>query len=373
MRVQSDNHQITARKLKILFIVSKFPYAVQTHFIHQMKGLLDHGHDLYILAHKKTSEKFPNELSPCNVSEKIFYTTLPKDKVWAFDIIYCALHSLVPHYVKLKQAGYLQGKIVTGFHGAESSLAGLTQQGIYHTFFKDCDLVLPASEYAKKWLISIGCDLEKVKRVYPTIDCSEFSFKPRSIKPDGPIRIVTTARLITLKGIEYAIKAIAQLSKRYTNIEYCIIGKGPHRKTLHDLSKKLGIQHKVKFLGYMSNDEVKAVLNTAHIFVLSSIMVPGAFPEVCPQALKEAMAMGLPVVGTYHGGIPEIITDGKEGFLVPEKDVDALAARLEYLIKHPEIWPVMGLRGRRKVEQKYEMEKENDRLEKIFQQLAYSA
>jgi len=86
------------------------------------------------------------------------------------------------------------------------------------------------------------------------------------------------------------------------------------------------------------------------------------------NVLKEAMAMGLPVVSTWHGGIPEIVQDGVSGFLVPERDVDALVEKLQYLIDHPEIWLNMGQAGREYVLTHYEMNGLSDRLVEIYRQ-----
>ena len=82
--------------------------------------------------------------------------------------------------------------------------------------------------------------------------------------------------------------------------------------------------------------------------------------------------MGLPVVSTYHGGIPELVEDGVSGFLVPEKDAEAIAQKLSYLIEHPEIWAEMGKAGRKSVKQKYDINKLNDELVEIYQQLLNS-
>jgi len=70
------------------------------------------------------------------------------------------------------------------------------------------------------------------------------------------------------------------------------------------------------------------------------------------NTLKEAMAMGMPVISTLHGGIPELVEDGKSGFLVPERDANAIAQKLNYLIAHPEVWAEMGKAGRSRVEEK---------------------
>jgi colanic acid/amylovoran biosynthesis glycosyltransferase len=87
------------------------------------------------------------------------------------------------------------------------------------------------------------------------------------------------------------------------------------------------------------------------------------------NTLKEAMAMGLPVISTKHGGIPELVQDGVSGFLVPERDANAIATKLSYLITHPEIWEAMGKAGRARVEKQYDMDKLNDELVDIYQQI----
>jgi colanic acid/amylovoran biosynthesis glycosyltransferase len=80
------------------------------------------------------------------------------------------------------------------------------------------------------------------------------------------------------------------------------------------------------------------------------------------------MAMGLPVISTAHGGIPELVEDGISGFLVSERDTDAIAAKINYLIEHPALWSEMGRAGRARVEAKYDTNKLNDELVEIYQQ-----
>ncbi len=79
--------------------------------------------------------------------------------------------------------------------------------------------------------------------------------------------------------------------------------------------------------------------------------------------------MGMPVIGTWHGGIPELVEDGLSGYLVPERDSEALATRLEELIQHPEHWAPMGQAGRKQVETNYNLEALNDRLVDLYQQV----
>ncbi len=91
--------------------------------------------------------------------------------------------------------------------------------------------------------------------------------------------------------------------------------------------------------------------------------------EGIPNALKEAMASGIPVVSTFHAGISELVEDGVSGFLVPEREVVSLAERIKYLIQHPAVWPRMGMYGRKKVKSEFELHKTNNRFIKLLMKL----
>ncbi|MGB8367527.1 MAG: glycosyltransferase, partial [Candidatus Babeliales bacterium] len=91
--------------------------------------------------------------------------------------------------------------------------------------------------------------------------------------------------------------------------------------------------------------------------------------EGIPNSLKEAMARGMPVISTYHSGIPELVEDGVSGFLVPQRNSLIITKKLEYLINNSHLWHKMGQAGHRKINMKYEKEKVNDRLVNIFEKL----
>jgi colanic acid/amylovoran biosynthesis glycosyltransferase len=101
--------------------------------------------------------------------------------------------------------------------------------------------------------------------------------------------------------------------------------------------------------------------------VAPSITAENGDQEGIPNVLKEAMALGLPVISTLHGGIPELVEDGVSGFLVKERDVDSLAERLAYLVDHPETWSKMGSEGRACIEKDYDMNKLNDHLVDLYE------
>ena len=132
---------------------------------------------------------------------------------------------------------------------------------------------------------------------------------------------------------------------------------------------KWGIKNYVKFLGGVEQEKVLDLYKQAHIFLLSSVTASNGDREGQALVLQEAQAVGLPIISTIHNGIPEGVRDGISGFLVPERDVEALVDRLIYLIKNQELWPHMGRAGRELVEKNYNIEKLCKRLVKMYQEL----
>ena len=114
------------------------------------------------------------------------------------------------------------------------------------------------------------------------------------------------------------------------------------------------------------------ILDNCQLFVAPSVTATDGNQEGIPNVPKEAMAMGLPVVSTQHSGIPELDQDGISGFLVRERDAEAIAEKLTYLIEHPEIWGQFGREGRAKVEEKNDISKLNDELFELYQPLVNS-
>lgn len=111
------------------------------------------------------------------------------------------------------------------------------------------------------------------------------------------------------------------------------------------------------------------LLNSASILLAPSVVSKDGDQEGIPVGLMEAMAVGLPVVSTYHSGIPELVEDNVSGLLIPERDVDALVDKMIYLVEHPEIWAEMGRAGRSVVEDRYNSDHLNDQLVKLYKEL----
>ncbi|OKH28818.1 glycosyltransferase [Chroogloeocystis siderophila] len=408
--------------MRIAFIVGIFPLLSETFVLNQITGLIDRGHevDIYALRHPLSNCKMHPHVEkynllarthytpaiPSNVfwrylkgfallftnfhkapliclrslnffkyggaatSLKILYTAIPMLGQKPYDIIHCQFGCYALEILTLRDIGALQGKIVTSFRGWDISRY-VKQYGdrVYDRLLATGDLFLPVCDFFRTWLVKHGGDSKRIITHRSGIDCNKFFFTPRYLNSDDSIQIVTVGRLVEKKGIKYSIEAVAQLSQTYKNIHYYIIGDGELKEELQRLIHAFGISHIVTLLGRKNQQEIIEILTNSHIFVAPSVTAQDGNQEGIPNTLKEAMAMGLPVVATRHSGIPELIEDSVSGFLVPERDADAIAQKLSYLIKHPETWADIGLAARKSVEAQYEIQKLNNELVDLYQKL----
>ncbi|MBI2663206.1 glycosyltransferase [Candidatus Woesearchaeota archaeon] len=268
-------------------------------------------------------------------------------------------------FIKLKKA--LGVPLITSFYGYDLIQAPKREPGIYNKLFKEGDLFLVEGSNAKKVLINAGCDENKIIINHLGIDVNKFPFKER--KSDKEIILLMVARFEEKKGIEYLIRAFAKIEKKYNNVKLRLIGDGQLRLKIEELIKSLNLRN-IELVGLIPLNRLVEELLNAHIFVHPSVTAEnGDIEGGAPIVLLNAQATGMPVVSTLHCDIPEEVIDKKSGFLVSERDVDALADRLSYLIENPKLWKQMGKYGRDHVEKEYDILKQIESLEKIYNKL----
>ncbi|HBW33808.1 MAG TPA: colanic acid biosynthesis glycosyltransferase WcaL, partial [Nostoc sp. UBA8866] len=371
--------------MKVAFFVAHFPVLSEPFILNQIVGTIERGHevDIYSLdgIPQDTSKLHPlveqyhlmertiyaptrpdNELwrwikglslllinfhknpsvclqllnTSCYVSQakslKMLYRALPFLKTKSYDIIHCQFSTLGVFGVWFRQLGLIEGKLISTFRGSDiSKFLPKWGEQVYQELFQETDFFLANCEFFKDKAVALGCDADKIHVHGSGIDSNSFFFQERSYPHDGIIRIATTGRLVEKKGIEYVIKAVAQVIKNYPDIEYNIIGDGELKTHFEKLIFELNLSQNVKLLGWKQQKEIVDILDKCHIFVAPSVTGKDGNQDAPVNTLKEAMAMGLPVISTRHGGIPELVTDGVSGFLVPERDAEAIAHKLTYL------------------------------------------
>ena len=408
--------------MRIAFIVGRFPVISETFIINQAIGLLERGHEVDIFSHEiiehakahrdvadyglldrtyllpEISENLPLRvvkgigllssnfikapgltLKTLNffrygnqaISLWLLHTLLlDPQHDYNYDIVHCQFGTVGFRGMAFRAMNCPVAKLITIFRGHDiSNFVQEQRDNIYDPLFKEGDYFLANCEFFKRRAISLGCPAEKIRVHGSGLDYSRFPFKVRQFPEDGVVRIATTGRLVEKKGIEYAIRGVAQVLRKYPKLEYTIIGEGLLRPDFERLIRSLGVEGSIKLIGKRSQAELIEVLAETHLFVAPSVTAADGNQDAPVNVLKEAMAMGLPVISTLHGGIPELVEDGVSGYLVPERDADAIAARLIDLIEHPERWSAMGQAGRTFVEQHYDLDQLNDALVSLYQSL----
>jgi colanic acid/amylovoran biosynthesis glycosyltransferase len=230
---------------------------------------------------------------------------------------------------------------------------------------------MPVSGHLAGRLEKLGCPSEKIQIHHTGIKLEEFPLAEREPEPAGPVKLLSIARLVEKKGLEYGIRAVARVRSERPDrkIVYRIVGDGELAGDLTRLIDRLDLNDCVELLGSRPHREIPSLLRESHVFLLPSVRSAAGDEEGTPVSLMEAMATGLPVVSTIHAGIPELVEEGVSGFLVPERDEETLARRIIDLADHPQRWPEMGRRGRMKVEAEYDSDALNDRLEATYLRL----
>ncbi|EUJ44161.1 glycosyltransferase [Listeria rocourtiae] len=155
----------------------------------------------------------------------------------------------------------------------------------------------------------------------------------QSLKAIQPtLQLLLVARLTEKKGISDAIHAVRFLQNHGIDTVLHIVGDGENRLILEETVQRLELQKQVQFHGFLNQMQVKEHFNVSDIFILPSVIAKDGDMEGIPVSLMEAMAQGKPVISTIHSGIPELVIHGKTGFLVPERDAEALGrAIIDYL------------------------------------------
>ena len=249
----------------------------------------------------------------------------------------------------------------------------------YHKLFEKCDLFLTEGHYMKKCLIEMGCPDEKVIVQHLGIDLERILYIPRKIGSDGKIKILASGTFTEKKGLPYALEAFAIVREKHKNLEFVLIGGVPDetqpkylrtREAIFKVIEKYKLKDSVKLLGYLPYDEYIKVAQDTHIFISPSVSAEDGDTEGgAPVSIIEMSAAGMPILSTFHCDIPEVVIDGQTGYLVPERDVEALAERLDYLVSHLEQWQEMGKKGRQHIEKEYNLTHQVEKLENIYADL----
>jgi colanic acid/amylovoran biosynthesis glycosyltransferase len=261
---------------------------------------------------------------------------------------------------------------VVSFHGADAQI-DLDQpvfRQMTQRMFALASRLLVRSDSLAERLIAHGAPREKIRLHRTGLPLGQIAFLQRSVPSDGAWRLLQACRLIPKKGLLTSLRTFAQFAARWPKSTFTIAGTGPMLEELKQACAALGLADKVRFVGFITQTELRKLEAASHFFLHPSELGPDGDQEGVPNAMLEAMASGLPVLATHHGGIPEAVEHGISGLLVSERDADSLARELLALAGDPVRFADLGASAAKRVAAEFDLRAQTRRLESIYAEAA---
>ena len=269
--------------------------------------------------------------------------------------------------------------LITTFYGSDlSSFPVRNPEWVvrYKKLFEEGEFFLVEGNHMKKSLIQLGCQENKIIVQHLGVNLDRIKFMPREIGGDKVIKVLISASFREKKGVSYALEAfgIVKQSHPELKLELTVIGDSrgtqeeeEEKEKIFNILEKYDLKDCVNIRGNQPYSIFLEELYRHHIFMHPSVHASDGDTEGgAPVSIIEASASGMPVLSTTHCDIPEVIIDGKSGYLLPERDVKKLAEKLEFLVLNLSLWKEMGKAGREHTEKNYDIKKQVQCLEKIY-------
>ena len=259
---------------------------------------------------------------------------------------------------------------IVSFHGADVMLKAESPDYArkLRRVFHAVPLVLARSRSLEQRLIHLGCPPDRIRINRTGIPLAQFPMVRREAPRNGHWKFLQACRLIPKKGLTTCLRAFAIFHQENPHAELLIAGKGPLQPALEVLAAQLGVSGSVHFTGFLSQADLLDLYHRCHVFLHPSEMPADENQEGIPNSILEAMATGMPVLATRHGGIPEAVEHGRCGALVDERDYQALAAEMKKVTRSPHSFAEMGVLASESVASHFEQRAHVSRLEAHYRE-----
>jgi colanic acid/amylovoran biosynthesis glycosyltransferase len=261
--------------------------------------------------------------------------------------------------------------IVVSYHGADTAV-DMEKPGYLHAakevLARAAQLQCRSQALAND-LLALGADPKKIVVQRTGIPMEEWDYTPREKPSDGAWQISQSCRFIEKKGLDLTVRAFKTVLERYPKAHLTLVGGGRERRKIEALITELGLTASVTITGFRPTTEVKKHVLATHLYLHPSRTGADGNREGVPNALLEAMCTGAPVIGTYHGGIPEAVQDGVNGLLVPENDHEALAAAMLRVLGDDGLRECISAAARDTIQREYSQEGQSQLLIQHYKSL----
>jgi colanic acid/amylovoran biosynthesis glycosyltransferase len=320
------------------------------------------------------AERFP--FAPVHVAEPLYGYTRSSarfDRLFRtqpYDLVHA--HFGTGAIYAMRWAERFARPLVVSFHGHDVSLLTSYERffpkhwryaSLHARMFRTLTLGLCASTELRDLLVTLGMPADKLRVHRLGIDLEAFA---RGTRDAHTTRVVMIGRFVEKKGFAYGMRAFAEAARTRPDLHLTLVGDGKLDAELRRLARTLGIEARVHFSGVLPKNEIARVLAESDVMLAPSVVSAGGDRDSGLIVVKEASASEVVPIGSMHGGIPEIIDHGVTGFLVPERDVVALAQRLAGIASDASLRQRMGRAARAKMEREYDNRQCVARLEEYY-------
>jgi glycosyltransferase involved in cell wall biosynthesis len=252
---------------------------------------------------------------------------------------------------------------VVHFHGHDASETTILKNvNNYSSVFHQASAVIAVSKIMSKDLIAMGCSKDKIHYT-PCGPNEGFA----TIQPDFKSeQFAFVGRFTNKKAPYYCLFALKKVLSEFPNAKLVMAGDGVLQESCINISKSLKLEKSVTFKGVVTPKEVRTLYKNSIGFVLPSVKAENGDSEGTPVAVMEASLAGLPVISTYHAGIPDVIVDQETGLLCDEHDVEAMALNMQKILSDLEFAKTMGAAGRRRINEHYTLKRHIDTVNSIL-------
>jgi colanic acid/amylovoran biosynthesis glycosyltransferase len=399
--------------MRILILTNSFPSDSATFVYNHVRGLAERGHDVTVLAKRSKGTPYPEDSS---VFRLIHYSSEEKRRAPVFAcksaLLFClrhplrffrVIHQILIHHdwavvqafsafrrldtevfdvthaefgplgnmaLALKACGIRTGPICTSFRGADISSYVRRRPRAYTLLARQGEQFLPVCAAFVPRLQELGFPEDCIKVYHSAVDLDEFPLRSADrSRSSERILLIVMGRFVAKKGFHLTVEVAERLRNDDIDVELELIGDGPEREAVLARAAALGIADRVVAPGWLGRREIYERLIRADVCLGTSITPDTGELEGIPNVLKEAMAVGVPVVAFDHSGVGELVQNGRTGFLVPQGDVEAMARVIKQLVSDVSSTENIVTAARNLIEDEYGSEAQAIAVEGIYESL----
>jgi colanic acid/amylovoran biosynthesis glycosyltransferase len=304
---------------------------------------------------------FISRIRSCDLVKMLYI--LVASMVLAYQHRKSAINHVHAHFLHTESlSAYLVGRLLEiPYSLTVHTIATHFPVSVLRCVLKETSFVVADTWQVADFVQAFGVEKERIHLIRNGVPTDELAFRSAQAPSVRPI-VLAIGYLSSKKGFGDLITACGFLRDRKIPFQCVLIGDGSERGNLEKLRKELKLEKEVEMIGNVNIDALRGWYYQATVFVMPSVVPSDKSTDGLPTVVIEALACGIPVIGTTTAAIPEIIFDGETGFLVPPFAPHLIAERIELLLSHPSLRTSLSLKGRQLVENEFDLHRNSEML-----------